>query len=128
MKRYDHGGGWSTEAAHGKWVLYEDSRELVAALQVAHEMEVKNLKSEIDALKAELAALKAPPKTLKAEEVTEAGYYWWRDDPRNEWEVVEVEIDSGGVNIWKTRSDVPAYDTDWGVPYGEFLGPIKMEV
>ena len=58
MKRYDHGGGWSTEAAHGKWVLYEDSRELVAALQVAHEMEVKNLKSDIDALKAELALAK----------------------------------------------------------------------
>ena len=56
MKRYDTGGGWSTEAAHGKWVLYEDSRELVAALQVAHEMEVKNMKSEIDALKAELVA------------------------------------------------------------------------
>ena len=85
MKRYDTGGGWSTESAHGKWVLYEDSRELVAVLQVAHEMEVKNLKAEIDALKAENAALHAecdqltemlaPQQPMSAEEVTETGIF-----------------------------------------------------
>ena len=112
MKRYDHGGGWSTEAAHGKWVLYEDSRELVAALQVAHEMEVKNLKSDIDALKAELAALKAPPKGLSAEEVVEPGIYIVRD------------IDRG--NMLSARH-IDCVDIDIGVNLGyEYIGPLRL--
>ena len=130
MKRYDHGGGWSTEAAHGKWVLYEDSRELVAALQVAHEMEVKNLKSEIDALKAELAALKAPPKVLSAEEVTEPGWYWWKkigaDDFDEPVQVFEDEhyITHDPILIISRIGCVGAISQEcWK---GQFIGPIKM--
>ena len=119
MKRYDHGGGWRTEATHGKWVLYEDSQELVAALQVAHEMEVKNLKSEIDALKAELAALKAPPKVLSADEVKETGAYWWREHPAVPWEPVYL-LPGGELVTTLTDGSTPPYKYD-----GEFIGPIQ---
>ena len=111
MKRYDTGGGWSTEAAHGKWVLYEDSRELVAALQVAHEMEVKDLKAEIDKLKAELAAPKASPKVLSAEEVVESGWYWARSNEGDEWEICYL---IGACE-----------DGDMSELTGQFIGPIR---
>ena len=80
--------------------------------------------AEITALKAEIAALKAPPKTLKAEEVTEAGYYWWRGEYK-EWEPVRVDIDEFGVDVWRIMTEIPAYDGEWGKPYGEFIGPLK---
>ena len=122
MKRYDHGGGWSTEAAHGKWVLYEDSRELVAALQVAHEMEVKNLKSEIDALKAELAALKAPPKVLSAEEVTEPGFYWSSCGAKsNHWVPVWVLRDRPNSLYYA----FPGSAADYSLKGLKFIGPIQ---
>lgn len=82
------------------------------------------LNKEIETLRAELAALKAPPKTLKAEEVTEAGYYWWRGEYK-EWEPVRVDIDEFGVDVWRIMTEIPAYDGEWGKPYGEFIGPLK---
>ena len=121
MKRYDTGGGWSTESAHGKWVLYEDSRELVAVLQVAHEMEVKNLKAEIDALKAELAALKAPPKVLSAEEVTEPGWYWHtRKGWGGDWFIHKV-VRYGVLDELHTLGNCFSYDR----LDGQFVGPLK---
>ena len=77
-----------------------------------------------ESLRQELAAMKAPPKTLKAEEVTEAGYYWWRGEYK-EWEPVRVDIDEFGVDVWRIMTEIPAYDGEWGKPYGEFIGPLK---
>ena len=121
MKRYDTGGGWSTEAAHGKWVLYEDSRELVATLQAAHEMEAKDLKAEIAALKAELAALKAPPKVLSAQEVKETGAYWWcRPGVGNRVLVLVYRPDGCALRMrfFLNGSDL--------LLNGQFIGPIQM--
>ena len=77
-----------------------------------------------EAFDAELAALKAPPKILKAEEVAQAGYYWWRGEYK-EWEPVRVDIDEFGVDVWRIMTEIPAYDGEWGKPYGEFIGPLK---
>lgn len=108
-----------------------------------HEAEIDALKAEIshlcaeafqsdlDALKVanqqlmdEMAALKMPPKILKAEEVAQAGYYWWRGEYK-EWEPVRVDIDEFGVDVWRIMTEIPAYDGEWGKPYGEFIGPLK---
>lgn len=102
MKRYDTGGGWSTEAAHGKWVLYEDSRELVATLQAAHEMEAKDLKAEIAALKAELAA-------LKASHITPCR---WEQDMDGNWQ-------TGCDNLYSFIDGTP---TENGTKYCPFCG------
>ena len=85
---------------------------------------VRRLETDMEALRAELAALKAPPKILKAEEVAQAGYYWWRGEYK-EWEPVRVDIDEFGVDVWRIMTEIPAYDGEWGKPYGEFIGPLK---
>ncbi len=130
---------WKDEL--GEWVLYSEARAEINALKAEvekfkslnnrhakalneNDVEVDRANATVDVLMAELAALKAPPKTLKAEEVTEAGYYWWRGEYK-EWEPVRVDIDEFGVDVWRIMTEIPAYDGEWGKPYGEFIGPLK---
>ena len=128
MKRYHvKDGGWGYEADDGLWVDYDDAMAEINATQTALSLMNKTaevMHKEIDALKAELAAMKAPPKILKAEEVAQAGYYWWRGEYK-EWEPVRVDIDEFGVDVWRIMTEIPAYDGEWGKPYGEFIGPLK---
>ena len=107
--------------------------ELDASIAAREEMQLggnrmgeslRSAREELADLKAELAELKAPPKILKAEEVAQAGYYWWRGEYK-EWEPVRVDIDEFGVDVWRIMTEIPAYDGEWGKPYGEFIGPLK---
>lgn len=138
MKRYHvKDGGWGYEAENGLWVDYDEAHAIEQerdALRVKLDnsrkatdywkAEINKAQSNFDKLKSELAALKAPPKILKAEEVTQAGYYWWRGEYK-EWEPVRVDIDEFGVDVWRIMTEIPAYDGEWGKPYGEFIGPLK---
>ena len=139
MKRYDFIPGCITfvegrdypipgaESEDGLFVLYDGAMAEIDVTQTALRLMNKTaeiMNKEIDALKAELAALKAPPKVLSAEEVTEPGWYWWRGEYK-EWEPVRVDIDEFGVDVWRIMTEIPAYDGEWGKPYGEFIGPLK---
>ena len=137
MKRYDFKPNTirnPDDLTYGDYVEYDEAHAIEQerdALKArldehihAYDANLWLLGKENCDLKAEIAALKAPPKTLKAEEVTEAGYYWWRGEYK-EWEPVRVDIDEFGVDVWRIMTEIPAYDGEWGKPYGEFIGPLK---
>ena len=72
---------------------------------------VRRLEADMTALRAELASLKAPPKVLSAEEVTEAGVYWWRNSE---------------TGVWICRNINRFMLLDCTAMRGQFIGPLKM--
>jgi len=115
MKRYYIGWGKSelgfiqytiSERTDGKFVLYDDAM------------------AEIERIRAEVERLKAPQKILQANEVTEPGWYWWREGDGYEWFPKQLDwfyverMNKSVLIFW----DYLGYDSQ--NIHGEFIGPI----
>lgn len=66
----------------------------------------------------------AGPQPLAAAEITEPGWYWWREGEGRSWKVVHVHGEPGDMAVDLPGAELPALIAHFEID-GTFIGPLK---